>query len=527
MLGRCTLLVNPPLINGVAFTRQGRCQEREDVLGTTKPPYTLALARVAAARRRVRRAPGRCDRRAARDRRGRSRGSIATAFAPTLIIFPEHDADAGCRRRRRWPAEAALRRADVLLRTACVDGARGVDGARAGGRRHVRRRAGGRRSCSSRARLDSIASARSPSLTWRRGRHRRAASRARQLQPASATMPYPAWDLVALDRYALPLVNKPYVIVETSRGCPYTCDFCVAPIHQGHKFRERSAKVARRRDRAQLPRARRRFLLSVGRHRHAQREVVHGVLRRAHRAQPAHPVVRQRARGQPDRSGLRPPAEASPAAGCWRSASSRSPTRSARTWSSGSSARRFRRRSGTCATPASARSRSSSSAIPGETLADDGPHDRLRDRARSGLRELLSGGALSGHRAVREVRARRAAAAEAMHDWSKMEYPYYLLRGNGLDERVVMDAINRAKRRFFLRPGYMAAARRRRRADCLDQTEHRLAGADAHVVRRAGRRYVHRRGAASIGRDGVTATSAAGQDRGSRVERPLRRQFLG
>jgi hypothetical protein len=46
--------------------------------------------------------------------------------------------------------------------------------------------------------------------------------------------------------------------------------------------------------------------------------------------------------------------------------------------------------------------------------------------------------------------------SEAMNDWSKMEYSYYLLRGNGLDERVVMEAINRAKRRFFLRPGYMA-----------------------------------------------------------------------
>ncbi len=34
--------------------------------------------------------------------------------------------------------------------------------------------------------------------------------------------------------------------------------------------------------------------------------------------------------------------------------------------------------------------------------------------------------------------------------------PYYLLRGNGLDERIVMEAINRAKRRFFLRPSYMA-----------------------------------------------------------------------
>src|SRR5688500_17169720 len=42
-LGQRTLLINPPLINGIAFTRQGRCQEREEVLGTTKPPYTLAL----------------------------------------------------------------------------------------------------------------------------------------------------------------------------------------------------------------------------------------------------------------------------------------------------------------------------------------------------------------------------------------------------------------------------------------------------------------------------------------------------
>ena len=42
-LGRRTLLINPPLLNGIAFTRQGRCQEREEVLGTTKPPYTLVL----------------------------------------------------------------------------------------------------------------------------------------------------------------------------------------------------------------------------------------------------------------------------------------------------------------------------------------------------------------------------------------------------------------------------------------------------------------------------------------------------
>ena len=36
-----------------------------------------------------------------------------------------------------------------------------------------------------------------------------------------------------------------------------------------------------------------------------------------------------------------------------------------------------------------------------------------------------------------------------------MEYSYYVLEGHGLDEQVVMGAINRAKRRFFLRPRYL------------------------------------------------------------------------
>jgi hypothetical protein len=87
MLGRFTLLINPPLINGVAFTRQGRCQEREDVLGTTKPPYTLALAAslLRAAGCDVRLIDATAERLSIDDviaRLDRDR------FAPTLIIFP-------------------------------------------------------------------------------------------------------------------------------------------------------------------------------------------------------------------------------------------------------------------------------------------------------------------------------------------------------------------------------------------------------------------------------------------------------
>ncbi len=52
------------------------------------------------------------------------------------------------------------------------------------------------------------------------------------------------------------------------------------------------------------------------------------------------------------------------------------------------------------------------------------------------------------------VKARRDGLLVS-EDWTRMEYSYYLLRGNGLDEAAVMGAINRAKRRFYLRPAYL------------------------------------------------------------------------
>ena len=86
--------------------------------------------------------------------------------------------------------------------------------------------------------------------------------------------------------YALPLVNKRYVLVETSRGCPYTCDFCVAPIHQGHKFRERDAKALV----DEIERTHRElgvtFFYLWGDTVTLNVEVVQRVLRRADRAQP-------------------------------------------------------------------------------------------------------------------------------------------------------------------------------------------------------------------------------------------------
>ena len=52
-------------------------------------------------------------------------------------------------------------------------------------------------------------------------------------------LPYPAWDLFPIKKYILPFINKRYLMVETSRGCPFACDFCVTPLCHGLGFREK------------------------------------------------------------------------------------------------------------------------------------------------------------------------------------------------------------------------------------------------------------------------------------------------
>ena len=85
---RRILLVNPPLVGGVAFTRQGRCQEREEVLGTTKPPYSLLV--IAAL---LREQGGVSLRLVDLTAEGRTTASLVDelkrdGFTPELVVFP-------------------------------------------------------------------------------------------------------------------------------------------------------------------------------------------------------------------------------------------------------------------------------------------------------------------------------------------------------------------------------------------------------------------------------------------------------
>jgi len=54
-------------------------------------------------------------------------------------------------------------------------------------------------------------------------------------------IPFPAWHLLDLAPYRLPLKGSPFLIVAPIRGCPFPCSFCTARIYYGKRLRKRPA----------------------------------------------------------------------------------------------------------------------------------------------------------------------------------------------------------------------------------------------------------------------------------------------
>ena len=448
MLGARTLFVNPPLIGGIAFTRQGRCQEREEVLGTTKPPYTLALA---AAMFRDRGCQVRLVDLTATD------GTIdqlisrleAEQFHPTLIVFPsttptlDADVAAMSRLKARFDAplfcfgpHASTTPRESMERAPAVDGmfvGEPEDGLMA------------LAALSDLGDLDQI-----PSLTFRRGAdvvpHRAHGSFTGFLQA-----PYPAWDLLDVRKYRLPLVDAPYVIVETSRGCPYSCDFCVAPIHQGHKFRERSAKsLADEMERGYREFGLRFFYLwgdtvtlNVKTFKAFCDELIARKL-------PVQWFGNARADNLTDPGFVQRLKEA----GCWMLALG------IETESEETRKDMMKRLEGDKIRAALRNMRQAGiRSFAFFILGYPGDTPRSLERTIDYAVELDPDFAnfypavpYPGTELYAKVKREGWLANE---DWSRMEYSYYLLNGNGLNEQLVMSAINRARRRFYLRPAYL------------------------------------------------------------------------
>ena len=55
-------------------------------------------------------------------------------------------------------------------------------------------------------------------------------------------LPFAARHLINNFRYTLPVINEPYTLIISSRGCPHSCIFCTAHQYYGKKLRLRSAE---------------------------------------------------------------------------------------------------------------------------------------------------------------------------------------------------------------------------------------------------------------------------------------------
>ena len=51
-------------------------------------------------------------------------------------------------------------------------------------------------------------------------------------------IPFPAWHLLDLEEYRLPLTGERFLILAPLRGCPYQCTFCTAQTYYGRKIRK-------------------------------------------------------------------------------------------------------------------------------------------------------------------------------------------------------------------------------------------------------------------------------------------------
>jgi anaerobic magnesium-protoporphyrin IX monomethyl ester cyclase len=446
---RRILLVNPPLVGGVAFTRQGRCQEREEVLGTTKPPYSLLV--IAA----LLREQGASLRLVDLTAEGRTTASLVDelkrdGFTPELVIFPSTTptlhADTAEMVALKRTFGAALVCFGPHASTVPIESMRQVPDVDIMVVGEPEDPVMALASNESLTDLEGIAG-----VTWRRPDGTIVPPIGQGAFAGFKSMPFPAWDLLPLRNYQLPMVSEPYVIVETSRGCPYACDFCVAPIHQGHKFRERDPKALV----DEIERARRE--LGV-RYFYLWGDTV-TLNQKTFSAFCEELIARDLGIqwfGNARADNLTDPAfvHRLRRSGCWMLAMGIE--------SSSPAIRKdmVKRLEEQKIRTAFANLRDAGIksfaffifGYPGDTPDSMEATIEYAIDLSPDFANFYPAVPYPGTALYEKVRKDGMLASE---DWSKMEYSYYLLDGHGLNEQVVMAAINRAKRRFFLRPRYL------------------------------------------------------------------------
>ena len=79
-------------------------------------------------------------------------------------------------------------------------------------------------------------------LTFRNDEEEIVANPARSFMEDLDSLPLPAWHLIDLDCYRLPLKGRRYLMISPLRGCLFDCSFCTCQTYYGKRLRKRSVE---------------------------------------------------------------------------------------------------------------------------------------------------------------------------------------------------------------------------------------------------------------------------------------------
>ncbi|BBO18671.1 radical SAM superfamily enzyme YgiQ [Candidatus Brocadia pituitae] len=240
MNAHAVLLTNPPRIQGFAWTREGRCQEKEDTLGTVKPPLSLAL--IAALLRDNNINFQLLDATAlGLNGNGMYQRLMQINFHPDMIVYGTTTATIAADTASLSPLKEKFH-AKLVAFGAHISGVPretlekvpDIDIGIIGEPEYTILDLLNNNNLEH---LSDVAG-----IVWRSGKEIVVTKRRPWIEDMNQ-LPQPAWDLFPLEKYVLPFTRERYLMVETSRGCPFACDFCVATLNHGKKFREKKAKT--------------------------------------------------------------------------------------------------------------------------------------------------------------------------------------------------------------------------------------------------------------------------------------------
>lgn len=225
------LLLNPPPVDNIRYTREGRCQEKEDVLGSVKPPLTLLY--IASIARKSDNEVVFLDANIKRHACKETQESIGR-YNPDLIFiststqtidfdFKAIPSDTNAQiivigsiakalpeyAFSKHPKIKAIVDGDpeyVAMRIVEEKGFKNIDGIIIREKDRITR-------IPQKSELDLN------------------------------DLPVPAWDMLDFNQYLLPTNGKSYAMIEISRGCPYNCNFCVTGMVHGKKVRYKNPKA--------------------------------------------------------------------------------------------------------------------------------------------------------------------------------------------------------------------------------------------------------------------------------------------